>query len=147
MAKLPNGQILESFCEVMIRELLAMAKGRLKSEFVERAEVFSDRCVAVAERLDRDRRFRRIIDQLVGAGTSVGANICEADEAMSDKDFRKSLAIVSKELRETGFFLRLCIRRDWLKSNKLAPLLAELDEIKRIVGSILTKTDPRNKSD
>jgi four helix bundle protein len=84
-----------------------MTKGRLKPEFLDRTETFSDRCVAVAERLSTDRRFARVIDQLVGCGTSVGANTAEADEAMSQKDFRKSLAIVAKELSETRFFLRI----------------------------------------
>lgn len=117
-----------------------MARGRLKPEFLERTEAFSDRCVAVAEQLADDGRFGRIADQLAASGSSVGANIAEADEAMSTKDFRKCLCIAMKELVETRYWLRLTIRRGWLPESRLNPLLAELAEIKLIVGSILTKT-------
>jgi four helix bundle protein len=117
-----------------------MGKGRLKPEFIERTEVFSDRCIAVAEQLQADARFPRVVDQLAGAGSSVGANIAEASEAMSVKDFRKCLAIAIKELAETRFWLRLVIRRSWPTETRLAPLIVELDEIRKVIGSILTKT-------
>ena len=117
-----------------------MGKGRLKPEFIERTEVFSDRCIAVAEPLQADARFPRVVDQLAGAGSSVGANIAEASEAMSVKDFRKCLAITIKELAEKRFWLRLVIRRGWLTETRLAPLISELDEIRKVIGSILTKT-------
>lgn len=117
-----------------------MGKGRLQPEFLERLEAFSDRCLAVAEQLQADGRFPRVVDQLAGSGSSVGANIAEADQAMSSKDFRKCLAIAIKELAETRFWLRLVIRRSWLSEAKLAPLISELEEIKKVIGSILAKT-------
>lgn len=117
-----------------------MGRGRLKPEFLERTESFADQSLAVAERLLADGRFARIVKQLAAAGSSVGANIAEADEAMSVRDFRKSLAIANKELAETRFWLRPVIRRRWFPSTTLEPLLVELNELKRIVGSILTKT-------
>ncbi len=121
-----------------------MARGRLQTEFLERVEVFSDRCVAVAEQLAADGRFLRITEQLAASGSSVGANLAEADEAMSVKDFRKHLAIATKELAETRFWLRLCIRRDWLSEARLTTLIAELTELKAIVGAILKKTRSPN---
>jgi four helix bundle protein len=119
-----------------------MGKGRLQLEFLERSEVFADRCLQVAEQLAADDRFPRVIDQLAGSGSSVGANLAEAAEAMSTKDFRKSLAIANKELVETRYWLRLILRRKWIPDSRLLPLLAELAEIKLIIGSILTKTAP-----
>lgn len=118
----------------------AMGKGRLQPEFVERCEVFSDRCVALAEQLEREGRFRRIVEQLAASGSSVGANIAEADEAMSRRDFRKSVAIAKKELVETRFWIRLAIRREWIAQTRLDLLVAELEELKKIVGSILTRS-------
>lgn len=117
-----------------------MGKGQLQPEFVERCEAFSDRCVALAEQLDRDGRFRRIVEQLAAAGASVAANIAEADEAMSRRDFRKSMAIAKKELVETRFWIRLAIRREWVAQTRLDLLVAELEELKTIVGSILART-------
>src|SRR5437867_8730751 len=52
----------------------------------------------------------RIIGQLVGAGTSVGANYVEADDAVSKKDFLKSIGICRKEARESKHFLRMAVR-------------------------------------
>src|SRR5438034_9352413 len=52
----------------------------------------------------------RIISQLVGAGTSVGANYVEADDSVSKKDFLKSIGTCRKEARETKHFLRMIAR-------------------------------------
>jgi len=52
----------------------------------------------------------RIIPQLIGAGTSVGANYVEADDAVSKRDFLKSIGTCRKEARETKHFLRMAVR-------------------------------------
>jgi four helix bundle protein len=52
----------------------------------------------------------RIISQLVGAGTSVGANYVEADDAVSKKEFLKCIGTSKKEARETKHFLRMAVR-------------------------------------
>ena len=52
----------------------------------------------------------RIIAQLVGAGTSVGANYVEADDAVSKKEFLKNIGTCRKEARETKHFLRMAVR-------------------------------------
>jgi four helix bundle protein len=52
-----------------------------------------------------------------GSGTSVGANIFEADEAMSRPDFCRMLGIVIKELNETRFWLRLVVARKWIRAT------------------------------
>lgn len=116
--------------------------GRLKPEFVERVEDFANRIVTVATRLASDRRAARVIDQMIGSGTSVGANTFEADEAMSKADFRKSLGIVAKELAETRFWLRLVTRQGWIAESRLDPLQAECVELRKIVGTILKRTRP-----
>ena len=50
---------------------------------------------------------RSLISQLVRAGTSVGANYCEADGAESRKDFRDRIAICRREARETCYWLEM----------------------------------------
>jgi four helix bundle protein len=130
MGKLPKGRA----------ESNQVRKGRLQIDFVERVEVFSDRCLGVAEYLQECNRFPRVVDQLAGSGSSVGANIAEADCAMSVKDFRKSLAIALKELAETRYWLRLCVRRNWVAPERVEALLNELFEIRSILGTILART-------
>jgi four helix bundle protein len=48
-----------------------------------------------------------IISQLVKAGSSIGANYCEADEAELQRDFRHKLGICRKEAKETKYWLRM----------------------------------------
>jgi len=52
----------------------------------------------------------RLISQLVGAATSVGANYVEADDAVSKKEFLKSIGACKKETREVKHFLRMAVR-------------------------------------
>jgi four helix bundle protein len=120
-----------------------MGHGRLQPEFLARCEAMCDRCLNAADELSDKCCYSRLIDQFAASSTSVGANVSEASDAMSTKDFRKCLGIAVKELAETRFWLRLFVRRQWLTEARTQPLLAELEEIKLILGAILTKTDPR----
>ena len=63
-----------------------------------------------AKAIPKNPLTNRIISQLVGAGTSVGANYVEADDAVSKKDFLKSIGTCRKEARETKHFLRMVVR-------------------------------------
>jgi len=114
--------------------------GRLRIDLLDRVETFCDRVMLTVDALAAKRVSRRILDQITGAGTSVGANCFEADEAMSAKDFCKVLSILVKELNETRFWLRLAIRRGWIPAPRLEPLLAEAQELKLIFGSMIART-------
>jgi four helix bundle protein len=52
----------------------------------------------------------RLIDQLLGCGTSIGANYCETDDAVSRKEFFLRIGTCRKEARETKHFLRMMVR-------------------------------------
>ena len=114
--------------------------GRLQIDTLDRVECFCDRVLDVVAEIERQHVSRRILDQMTGAGTAVGANLYEADEAMSRKDFVKCLCIANKELNETRFWVRLVGRRGWVNSTRLSPLLEEINELRRVLGSIITKT-------
>jgi four helix bundle protein len=114
--------------------------GRLREELVDRADDFSHRVVDVAEKLEDDKRPRRVVDQMIGAGTSVGANTMEADEGLSRKDFNKSIGIVIKELVESRYWLSFASRRGWVTPKRLAPLIDEANQLKKIYGAILTRS-------
>lgn len=117
--------------------------GRMSQQLLDRTESFAHRAVDVAEVLQKQKRFVRVIDQLVGSGTSVGANATEADEAVSTKDFCKSLGTVVKELGETAFWLRFAAKRDWIRPKRLDPLIQESGELKKIFGSMLARIRKR----
>jgi len=114
--------------------------GRLPDEFLERIESFADRVLDVITVLETTKCPRRLIEQMAAAGTSVGANAFEADEAMRRPDFVKTLSIVNKELNETRFWIRLIARRAWVPAPRLSELLVEAETLKRIIGAMIART-------
>jgi four helix bundle protein len=76
----------------------------------ERTARFGEAVIDFAKTIPQEAVTNRIISQLVGAATSVGANYVEADDAVSKKDFLKSIGTCRKEARETKHFLRMIVR-------------------------------------
>lgn len=73
----------------------------------ERTALFGEAIVRFVKKIPRGPDNDRLIDQLVGCGTSIGANYCEANEGLSRKDFHCSVGRCRKESKETKFFLRM----------------------------------------
>lgn len=78
--------------------------------------------------------------QLAKAGTSVGANVEEADGAATKADRRKSLVVARKECRETRFWLRLIERKRGSEVN-VSHDIAEAVELTRIPSTIIEKLE------
>jgi len=76
----------------------------------ERTARFGEAITDFAKTVPQSAVTSRIISQLVGAGTSVGANYLEADDAVSKKEFLKNIGTCRKEARETKHFLRMIVR-------------------------------------
>ena len=76
----------------------------------ERTAKFGEMVIDFAKTIPQSPVTSRIISQLVGAATSVGANDVEADDAVSKKEFLKSIGTCKKETRETKHFLRMAVR-------------------------------------
>jgi len=78
--------------------------------------------------------------QVLKSGTSIGANVEEAQAGQSRADFLSKMSIASKEARETRYWLRLIRDSKLLEARDLAPLLAESEELVRIISSIVKTT-------
>ena len=76
----------------------------------ERTARFGEAIIDFAKKVPVGPVTQRIINQLVGAGTSVGANYDEADDAVSKKEFLKCIGTCKKEARESKRFLRMAAR-------------------------------------
>lgn len=113
---------------------------RLRKELVERVELFSDRALDVSLALPRRVCPGFVRDQLGRSCTSVGSNTCEADEAISAREFIHRLGIALRELGETRYWFRTAVRRGWIKQQRMTALQAEADEIARILATIVIKT-------
>lgn len=113
--------------------------GRIKSDLLEKTERVSHRMVDVAEVLASQRRSLRVVDQIIGCGTSFGANAFEADEAQSRPEFCRIVGTVLRELNESRYWLRFLQSRDWIESRRLTPLHADVEELKRIYGAMVAR--------
>ena len=78
--------------------------------------------------------------QLMKSGTSVGANVEEAQAGQSRADFLSKMSVAAKEARETHYWLRL-IRDSKLTDEKtVAPVLDLTEEVRRILTAIVKST-------
>lgn len=77
-----------------------------------------------------------LINQLVRSSISIGANYCEADNAMSKKEFRHKIGICKKEARETMYWLELIEKLDSTNKNQAKLLFQEAKELTLIFSSI-----------
>ena len=79
--------------------------------------------------------------QLLRSGTSIGANVSEAQAAQSRKDFISKMSIASKEARETLYWIRLLGKSGYLnKYSKLELLDSEIRSIVKIITRIVKTT-------
>jgi four helix bundle protein len=102
----------------------------------ERTALFGESVIDFAKTIPRGPLTNRLIDQVIGAGTSIGANYCEADDAVSKKDFRHKIGICKKEARETKFFIRMIVRAVPSLREPAKPLWQEAKELHLIFAKI-----------
>ena len=100
---------------------------------------FSVRVIALCRELARNPVNRILGTQLLKAGTSIGANVEEAQAAQSKADFVSKTAIALKESRETHYWLRLLAATDPIFGQRLPGLIQEAREIRDILGAINSK--------
>src|ERR1043166_2234424 len=102
----------------------------------ERTARFGEAVIDFAKRIPQDAVTNRLISQLVGAGTSIGANYVEADDAVSKKEFLKSIGTCPKEARETKHFLRMIVRAEPNLKPQARTLWLEAKELNLIFSKI-----------
>ena len=105
----------------------------------ERTARFAEAVIDFAKRVPHSAVNNRLIDQVVGAGTSVGANYCESDDAVSKKEFIVNINRCRKEARETKFFLRIIARAEPGLKAEARLLWQEAKELNRISSSIVRR--------
>jgi four helix bundle protein len=98
---------------------------------------FALKIIVFCEELEKIKKWK-LADQLFRSGTSIGANVNEAQNAESCADFIHKFKIAAKEAEETRYWLILCERSKNLPNpDQLQP---DLDQIRKIIGKIITST-------
>ncbi len=106
----------------------------------ERTAAFGEAIVKFARQISTNATTVPLISQLVRAGTSVGANYCEADDAESKKDFRHKIGLCRKESRETKYWLRMIAAAEPSLNEEARRLWREAKELDLIFGAIRRKS-------
>jgi four helix bundle protein len=115
-------------------------EGARPRDIGERTFSFALEILRLCRSLDSKSRSLRILaQQLLRSGTSVGANVQEAQAGQSRADFISKYSIALKEARETLYWLRLVDASDELSNGACTILLREADEIARVIASIIVK--------
>ena len=105
--------------------------------------VILDRSFAFAVRIVRLYRYMGqkykeyvLSKQLLRCGTSIGANVFEAQRGQSKADFAAKMNIALKEANETSYWLQLLYKTDFLDKKQFDSLFRDIDEIISILTSI-----------
>ena len=106
----------------------------------EKAYKFAVRIVKAHQYLSKEKREYTISKQLLRSGTSIGANMAEANGAISKADFSSKVSIAYKECLETKYWLNLLKDTEFITENEFNSIHKEADEIGRILFSILKTT-------
>ena len=102
----------------------------------ERCSRFGESVIAFVKRIPINVVSIPLIDQLVRAATSVGANYGEADDAESKKDFKHKIGLCRKESKETKLWLRMIAASDLTLREEARILWQEAKELNLIFGAI-----------
>ncbi|MCR5153135.1 MAG: four helix bundle protein [Prevotella sp.] len=109
----------------------------------EKCMSFAVRIVNLCRFLDKESKEKRITDQLLRSGTSIGANYAEAEFAISDNDFISKLFISLKECNETSFWLRLLRKINNLNQAQFESIYEDCTELQKLFVTII-KTKRKN---
>jgi len=111
----------------------------VKKDICDRTFTFSVRIVNLCQFLDdKPGVTRTLAQQLLRSGTSIGANVEEAQAAQSN--FISKLMIALKESRETRYWLRLLIASEIVPQERISQLQTEAEELTKILGAIIVST-------
>ena len=104
----------------------------------DKSKLFAIRIIRLCKLL-QERKEYIISKQITRSGTSIGANISEAQFAISKKDFQAKMYIALKETYETLYWLELLFRTEYLTDTEYESINNDCLELKKILSSI-TKT-------
>jgi four helix bundle protein len=106
----------------------------------QKSYAFAVRVVKLYQHLCEQKKEYVLSKQILKCGTSIGANVSEANGAISKNDFSAKISIAYKEGLETKYWLSLLKDTDYLSVEQYESLFTDVDEIAKILFSILKTT-------
>ena len=111
---------------------------------VEKSFAFAVRIVNLYKHLAEKRKEYVLSKQLLRSGTSIGANIAEAQRGQSKADFIAKMSIALKEANETYYWLKLLYKTDYLNKSQYESMNTDVNELISLLTAIC-KTSNSNK--
>ena len=109
--------------------------------------LFAVRIVKLCRYLREQKHEWILTKQLIRSGTSIGANVVEAQQAQSKADFIAKLSIALKETVETKYWLRLLKATEYLSEEESKSMISDCSELEKLLTAILkTMKDIKNKT-
>lgn len=107
----------------------------------DKTKQFAVRIIRLYQYIVNDRKEYVLSKQVLRSGTSIGANVREALQGQSKKDFRSKMNIALKEATETNYWLELLYETDYLNKTQFESINNDCTEIIRILISIVKNTN------
>ena len=101
---------------------------------------FAVSIVKMSRWLQEEKKEYTLSKQILRSGTSIGANITEAQHAQSKADFKSKMSIALKEANETDYWLRLLKYTDYIDEITYSTLYSKCDELIKLLVSIVKNT-------
>ena len=111
----------------------------------EKSFEFAVRTVNLYKYLTSEKQEFVMSKQLLRSGTSIGANISEAQQAQSPMDFLSKMSIALKESYESDYWLRLLYRTEYLTKDEYNSIITDCRTISKLLVSIIKSTKSNNK--
>lgn len=112
---------------------------------VDKSIAFAARIVKLHDFLINNKRGLTIANQVIRSGTSIGANINEANYGQSPSDFISKMHIALKETAETEYWIKLLYMSEYIDDKTSSSLLDDCLEIKRILVASINTAKENNK--
>ena len=113
---------------------------KTKYDLEERTTRFGEKIIDLCKKAPKNVVTIPIVDQLLRAGTSIGANYCEANGASSKRDFRNKIFTCKKESKESKYWLRMLTRAVESLQDDCNSLWQEAQEFTLIFSKIAKNT-------
>ena len=111
----------------------------------DKSYAFAIRIVKANRHIVNEQREFVLSKQLLRSGTSIGANVAEANQAQSRADFISKLSIALKETVETEYWLNLLRDSDILTQSQADSLMEDCLELKKILVAVVKTTKSINQ--
>lgn len=112
---------------------------------IDKSIVFASRIVKLHDFLIKNKKGLPIAKQIIRSGTSIGANINEANYGQSPADFIAKMHIALKEAAETEYWIKLLYMSEYIDEKMHNSLLEDCLEIKRILISSINTAKSNQK--